>query len=197
VADSLRGLASHWRAELGPAQERSIQTFLELLLTWNARINLTGARSLADLIAEHLPDSFAMIGLVPQGVRLVDVGSGAGLPAIPFAILRPDVSVELVEPRAKRVAFLRTAVRELGLPKVTVTAGRADALPPATYDVATSRATFAPVEWLGLGRRLVRAGGRVLVFAPSAVPPPEGLAVEAAVNYDAGRRRWLGAFCST
>src|SRR4029079_16814605 len=89
--------------------------FWSLLLTWNARINLTGAGTRDELLGEHFPDALAMASLVPPGARLVDVGSGGGLPAVPLSVLRPDLGLTLVEPRAKRVAFLRTAVRTLGL----------------------------------------------------------------------------------
>src|SRR6185295_9811748 len=106
-------------------------------------INLTGARTLDELAADHLPDAFALAEAVPPGAALVDVGSGGGLPALPFAVLRPDVRLTLVEPRAKRVAFLRTAVRELGLAGELV-AGHAADLPAGAFDVAASRATFPP-----------------------------------------------------
>src|SRR5436853_71284 len=96
-------------------QHIRLHRFYELLLVWNRQINLTGARSLDELLSEHLPDSFALSRLVPQSASVADVGSGGGLPAIPFALLRPDASLTLFETRAKRVAFLRTAIRELGV----------------------------------------------------------------------------------
>jgi 16S rRNA (guanine527-N7)-methyltransferase len=151
-----------------PEVARAIGRFFELLLLWNQRINLT----LSELVDEHLPDSFGLAGLVPAGARVVDVGSGGGLPAVPFALLRPDASLTLVEPRAKRVAFLRTALRELGLTADLLEA-RAEDLAPGSYDCAASRATFPPDQWLAVGRRLVRPGGRVVVFVnagPGVVP---------------------------
>src|SRR4051794_23516644 len=99
--------------------------FFQLLLTWNARINLTGARTLPELIDVHLPDTLALARLVAAGAALIDVGSGGGLPALPLALMRSGVRVTLVEPRAKRVAFLRTAARELA-PGVGVLSDRVE-----------------------------------------------------------------------
>ena len=133
-------------------------------MAWNARINLTGAHTVDDLITEHLPDAFALGRAIPGPAEVVDIGSGGGLPALPLAILRPDLRLKLVEPLAKKVAFLRTAVRELGLASVSVEATRAEALPAGAFDVAMSRATFPPAEWLTVARRLVRPAGRIMVL---------------------------------
>jgi 16S rRNA G527 N7-methylase RsmG len=106
----------------------------------------------------------------------------------------------VVEPRAKRVAFLRTAVRELQLTDTEVVRERAAGLRPGSFDVAASRATFPPEEWLGLGLGLVRPEGLVLVFAGqawrpenSSVRPPDAFGYSTV----SGRSRWIGAFCST
>jgi 16S rRNA (guanine527-N7)-methyltransferase len=142
-------------------------------MAWNARINLTGARTFDDLIAEHLPDAFALARALEEPAHVVDVGSGSGLPAIPLAILRPQLRTVLVEPLAKKVAFLRTAIRELALgAAVSVQSTRAEALGDAAYDVALSRATFPPPEWLGVARRLVRPGGRIMVLTTPATDLP-------------------------
>ncbi|MES1158004.1 MAG: RsmG family class I SAM-dependent methyltransferase, partial [Haliangium ochraceum] len=78
----------------------------------------------------------------------------------------------LVEPLSKKVAFLRTATRELGLTSVTVQGTRAEELPAGAYDVAVSRATFPPAEWVTVARRLVRAGGRIFVLTVPATDLP-------------------------
>jgi 16S rRNA (guanine527-N7)-methyltransferase len=169
-------------------------------MEWNERVNLTGAQSLAEVMGEHVVDSFAMASLVPPGASVVDVGAGGGLPGIPFAIMRPDTRLVAVEPRAKRVAFLRTAVRELQLGSAEVRRERAVALDRGGFDVAASRATFSPEEWLAIGLGLVRPGGLVLVFARDAwIPGNAELRATGEVRYTTatGRGRWLGAFCST
>ncbi len=152
-----------WCLDSGAASERIAQ-FFSLLVAWNTRINLTGARSIATLVDEHLPDSLAMSALIPDAARLVDVGSGGGLPAMPLAIVRPDLPIVMMEPRAKRVAFLRTAIRECALCNVEVANVRAEDSKLRGFDVAASRATLVASEWLALGRKMVRPGGRVLVF---------------------------------
>jgi 16S rRNA (guanine527-N7)-methyltransferase len=184
---ALESLASGWGVPITDDQVARLLHFAELLLQWNVRINLTGARSLATLVDEHLPDSFAVASVLDAPARVVDVGSGGGLPAIPLAILRPALQIRLVEPLGKRVAFLRTAVRELGLGSaVLVDARRAEDLigsPEGAVDVALSRATLPPAEWLALGLRLVRPGGRVLLLTV-----PETEVAGRRVVYQDGRR---------
>jgi 16S rRNA (guanine527-N7)-methyltransferase len=159
---------------LNPTAEQTagLAAFAELFLEWNARINLGGRISASELIERHYLDAFAASRVISQGRVVADVGSGGGLPSIPLALVRPDLGIQLHEPTGKKVAFLRTAVRELGLKEqVQVHAGRVSAdnpAPHALFDVAMSRATFAPRDWLGLGRRMVHAGGLVIVFATGA-----------------------------
>jgi len=197
-ADAAVRIADDLGVTLSEEERWALDRFWALLLTWNARINLTGARNQAELIGDHLPDALVMSRLVPRGARVVDVGSGGGLPAIPFAVLRPADELTLVEPRAKRVAFLRTAVRELGLAKVQVVAGRVEGLPAGSADVAASRATFAPGEWLQHARPLAP---RALVFAARRGDVGVGtewrLEDEATYTAGAGQPRWVGLFCST
>ena len=199
-ATCLATLAEEWRLPLTPEMVGRVLGFCRLLMQWNASVNLTGSRTVAEVIGEHVVDSLAMARLVPPGSSVVDVGAGGGLPGLPFAIARPDARVTLVEPRAKRVAFLRTAVRELQLGSTEVVRERADGLDPGGFDVAASRATFPPEEWLGLGLGLVRPDGLVLVFAGQAwCPENSSLRTSNALGYitASGRNRWIGAFCST
>jgi 16S rRNA (guanine527-N7)-methyltransferase len=185
---ALAALETGWRVPASADQRDALLAYADLLMTWTARINLTGARSADQLVEEHFPDAFALASRLVEPARVIDVGSGGGLPALPLALLRPALSIDLSEPIAKKGAFLRTAIRELGLgDRVRVDPRRgeaiADAAPPG-FDAATSRATLAPKAWLALGRRLVAPGGRVFgLFAADAVPA--GLP---SVLYDGGRR---------
>jgi 16S rRNA (guanine527-N7)-methyltransferase len=175
---SIAALATSWGLDDLARDQRALDGLLrycDLLLTWSARINLTAAESVEALIAEHLPDAFALASRLDGPASVIDVGTGGGLPAIPLAVLRSALTIELCEPIAKKGAFLRTAVRELGLEgRVRVTGGRAQeiaAARPQSFDVATSRATFAPEVWLTLARSLVRPGGRVFALvAADALP---------------------------
>lgn len=161
-------VASSSRLALGSGTAAQLVAFGELFLTWNARINLGGAISGSELVRRHFIDSFAASRFVAPGSVVIDVGSGGGLPAIPLALARPDLRLQLFEPTAKKVAFLRAAVRELGLKdRVEVCAARL--IPESRAkeepaDVAMSRATWAPVDWLAIGRCLVKPAGTVLVF---------------------------------
>ncbi len=170
------GVAARVAVALTEAQAHRLSAFGDLFLRWNEKINLGGVITAESLVERHFLDAFAASRFVGPRDSVVDVGSGGGLPAIPLALLRPEATFELYEPTAKKVAFLRTAVRELALRlHVTVNQTRLeDPLPPtilARFDVATSRATFAPGRWLELGRRLIRVGGRVLVFGTDEVVP--------------------------
>ncbi len=186
------GLAAHHRVALEPTQLVGLDAFADLLLAWNARINLTGARTKAALVSGHFPDAFALAALLDGPAHVVDVGSGGGLPALPLALLRPNLTVDLCEPIAKKGAFLRTAIRELGLAaRVQLHALRAEALlatHAARFDVAMSRATLPPAEWLALGERLVRTGGRVLALVRIGGPTASA---DRRHSYDHGRRAIL------
>jgi len=175
VVPLLRAMAAAWRLPCDDGQVAALSSYADSLLRWNARINLTAARTVEQLIAEHFPDAFALARKLEEPARIVDVGSGGGLPAIPLALLRPALSVELLEPIAKKAAFLRTALRELGLGgRASVRTARGEAVAretPQAFDVAISRATLAPAKWLALGARLVRPGGRVFALAAADALP--------------------------
>jgi 16S rRNA (guanine527-N7)-methyltransferase len=192
VRDGLRSLAAEWEIPCGEETAELLARYVSLLLSWNQRINLTAADSAETLVAEHLPDAFALASALDGAERVADVGSGGGLPAVPLAILRPRLAVVMIEPIAKKVAFLRTAVRELGLgARVSVEARRAEVVVaerPASFDAAVARAVLAPPAWEQLGRQLVRPGGRVFVLAAGQRPVLEG---EVSLDrvYLGGRRR--------
>jgi 16S rRNA (guanine527-N7)-methyltransferase len=184
----LGALSAEWSVPCSPAQSQHLVAFADLLIRWNQKINLTGARSAAALLVEHYPDAFALARRLDRPARVLDVGSGGGLPALPLALLRPDLTLVLCEPIAKKVSFLRTAVRELGLTgRVQVEQLRVEELVTrgARFDAAVSRATFEPEAWLALGRQLVGPGGRVFVLT---VP---GSAIGGRVDLYGGGRRVL------
>ncbi|MBN2465751.1 16S rRNA (guanine(527)-N(7))-methyltransferase RsmG [candidate division WOR-3 bacterium] len=125
--------------ELTQAQYDNLVRYTQLLRDWNQRINLVSRRDTDRILSYHIIDSLAVQRLVPQGARVCDIGSGAGLPGLPLAIVRSDIEVLLVEASQKRGQFLRTAVAELGLADVEVVNERAESLPPLKCDVVLSR----------------------------------------------------------
>jgi 16S rRNA (guanine527-N7)-methyltransferase len=131
----------------------SIETWLDLLRQWNARIDLTAARSDDELRDLMVADATMLSERVPQGASVVDVGTGAGAPGLALALLRPDLRVTLVEPLAKRVSFLRTVIGTLGRTDILLRRERVQDLKD-TWDVAISRATLPPGEWLPIALRL-------------------------------------------
>src|SRR4051812_47395857 len=113
--------------------------YLELILKWNSRFNLTAIRDQEGILRRHFVECIACSRVLPSGVRSVlDFGSGAGFPGIPIAICRPDVHVTLAESLTKKAGFLNEAVRILGV-DATVFAGRAESI-SGTFDCVTMRA---------------------------------------------------------
>jgi 16S rRNA (guanine527-N7)-methyltransferase len=177
--------------------------FADLVQTWNARMNLTAAREPRALVEVLFADALVAAGdkLISEDGRLVDVGSGAGAPAIPLLLLRPDLDGTLVEPLRKRVAFIRTALGSLRVAdRVRVIEARIEPESPELsgrpYDVAISRATWAKETWLDVGLALAP---RVLVFTAAGEPPkaPEGVVLAETCAYHlpfSGAPRCIAAY---
>jgi 16S rRNA (guanine527-N7)-methyltransferase len=160
-------------AELGlalsPGQAELLARYLALLLPWNERVNLTGARTVEDVLDRHLADSFALAAHLPsESGRLVDVGAGAGFLGVGLAVLRPALHCVLLEPIGKKHAFLRAVARELPLPNLEPRAERlefhVEQARFVPFDVAVSRATWPPGVWLERALALLRPGGLAVAF---------------------------------
>ncbi|WP_239093134.1 16S rRNA (guanine(527)-N(7))-methyltransferase RsmG [Paractinoplanes abujensis] len=142
--------------------------YARLLVTDGVVRGLIGPREAPRIWERHLVNCAVVSNMIPIGASVVDVGSGAGLPGIVLAVARPDLRITLVEPLARRTAFLSEAVTALGLEStVTVVRGRAEDVvdgPPAGADVVTARAV-APLDRLaGWCLPLARVGGRLLAL---------------------------------
>jgi len=134
------------------------EAYLSLLLRWNARINLTSVRDEDGILSRHFVESIACASSLPAGIAtLLDFGSGAGFPGIPIALCRRKVAVTLAESQGKRAAFLREAVRTLGI-SATVHSGRAETL-CTKFDCATLRAVERMSQAVATASRLVASKG--------------------------------------
>jgi 16S rRNA (guanine527-N7)-methyltransferase len=151
----------------------ALADWLDLLRQWNRKIDLTAARTDDELFDLFIADAVVLHRArmeVGPSCRWVDVGSGAGAPGLAMAILDPSLHIDLAEPNAKRVAFLRQIIGRLGLKSVTVQRVRAEDLPVAIADDAVSRATFDPDNWLTQGAPLATQRVWMLLARETWVP---------------------------
>jgi len=176
-------------ASLSPDQLDQISTYIDLLLRWNSRVNLTAIRTPDEIVTRHFGESFfAARHLFPRGVAnirsapstatpgapnpivppaagpLLDIGSGAGFPGLPIKIWSPDTHVTLIESNNKKVAFLREAIRALGLTDINVSATRAGNLPDSLAATVTLRAVERFNQILPTAIRLLVSSGRLALL---------------------------------
>ncbi|MDT8386747.1 MAG: 16S rRNA (guanine(527)-N(7))-methyltransferase RsmG [Thiogranum sp.] len=143
-----------------------------LLEKWNRIYSLTAVRDPRAMVTRHILDSLVVLPWL-NGVTLIDVGTGAGLPGLPIAIARPDCRVTLLDSNAKKLRFVRQAASELGLDNVEVVQQRMQEYRPAqAFDMVISRAVATIADLYQQTVHLVRPGGRML-FLKGAVPSAE------------------------
>jgi 16S rRNA (guanine527-N7)-methyltransferase len=145
-----------------PAAFERLLDYVELLTRWNAAYNLTAVRDPLEMIARHLLDSLAVAPFV-QGATLADLGSGAGLPGIPLAVLEPAREHVLIDSNGKKTRFLREAVRELKLTNVRVEQARVENM-RGQFDCITARAFASLNQMLALGGHLLAPAGTWLAM---------------------------------
>ena len=157
-----------------PTQERLL-AYLELMIKWNRAYNLTAVRDPQQMVTRHLLDSLAIAPHV-RGTRLIDVGTGGGLPGVPMSILFPERQFHLLDSNGKKTRFLFQVKTALGLDNMTVHQARVEAFDSETpFDAVLSRA-FASLEDMVDGcRHLLVAGGHFL--AMKGAYPGEEIAV--------------------
>jgi 16S rRNA (guanine527-N7)-methyltransferase len=145
-------------------QLEQLQAYLALLQRWNKTYNLTALRDPAQMFTHHLADCLAALPPLQQalegreGLRLLDVGSGGGLPGVLIAILCPGLQVSCVDTVGKKAAFIRQAAAELGLQNLRAEHARVEQL-PGSFDVVTSRAFATLADFVGLTRRCLGTQG--------------------------------------
>ena len=189
-------------AVLSPAQLQSISIYIDILLRWNARINLTAIRDPEEIVLRHfgeslfaashllnpqysgssassVVDSFSPAPSVSSVVRssysVADLGSGAGFPGVPLKLWAPQIALTLIESNHKKATFLREVVRSLALTSVQVTNARAESL-TETFDLVTLRAVEDFTSILPTADALVDAGGCLgLLIGSAQIEPARAL----------------------
>lgn len=150
------GLAA-LQLDLPEAVITRLLAYVDLLARWNATYNLSAVRDPLEMVTRHLLDSLTIVPYV-TGATLADLGTGAGLPGIPLAILAPERAVTLVDSNGKKTRFLRAAVRELALTNVSVAEKRAEAV-TGTFECITARALASLADMLEWGGHLLAPTG--------------------------------------
>lgn len=143
---------------------KTIRQYVDILVSRGVDWGLIGPREIGRLWERHILNSIALESLIPEGCRVADVGSGAGLPGIPLAILRPDLEMTLIEPMLRRSNFLTEALDELGLDdRVTVVRGRAEDA-DLHVDVVVSRAVARLATLINWTADLIVESGSLLAL---------------------------------
>lgn len=177
---------AHTTSDLSPDQVALLVRYERLLATKGAALGLVSAADVPRIRERHLIDGLRGSTLLPDAARrIVDLGSGGGVPGIPIAVSRPDVELVLAEVRRARAAFLELVVDELALTNVIVHAGSVDQLAPG-FDACLARAFAPPTPTWQVAKQLLRAGGVLLYWAGERFDlerdVPEGAAAQVATG---------------
>jgi 16S rRNA (guanine527-N7)-methyltransferase len=163
-------LAEAAQPPLDPAQTQRFAALYSLFVRWSTRINLSAIRDQESILKRHFVESIACARALPAGIStLLDFGSGAGFPGLPIALCRPEIAVTLAESQGKKAAFLREAVRVLGVTTL-VHSGRAESL-TTRFDCVTLRAVDKMDRAVQSAAKLVRPGGRLALMTTTAALP--------------------------
>jgi 16S rRNA (guanine527-N7)-methyltransferase len=188
-AAHLQARAAAFAVSVTASQAHDFEKFYDLLAKWNRRINLTalelGSSAPIETLDRLFIEPLIAAQMIPKApLSIIDLGSGAGSPALPLKILRPAIRLTMVETRGRKAAFLREAVRTLRLDDVDVEQTRFQSLPVSlvsTFDVAVVRALRIDAELVSVIGELLKTSGRFITFG----------ADEAPSGFVAGERRQL------
>jgi 16S rRNA (guanine527-N7)-methyltransferase len=171
VRDSLRSWAQELDIEISEPQVDLLSIYLDELWDWNKKVNLTGLPSLEAVTGELVLDSLVAASLLPETGSLLDIGSGAGFPAIPLKIHKPLLDVHLFEANRKKTGFLKHVIRLMQLSGIDVLHGRIETdhflLKKEGYDAITARAVSALPLTLKWSAPHLKEGGLILNYQGS------------------------------
>lgn len=151
---------------MGEKEQGLFQKYLDLLLEWNEKFNLTAITKPEEVWTKHFLDSLTVLEALPKSAKkIIDIGSGAGFPGLPLAIVRPDLDITLLEATGKKVKFFGAVIKGLGLKNVRALHGRAeDKIGASQYDVVLARAVaLLPVLW-NYAYPLLKKGGALVAM---------------------------------
>lgn len=177
--ESLIDQAAHLGCKLSAGQAERLESYVGLLAKWNQIHNLTAIRKPADMRVQHLLDCLAVVAPLQRQLdntpaRVLDVGSGAGLPGVVLAVAVPELQVTCVDAVAKKAAFVTQVAAELGLKNLRAEHARVEQLRLPPFDVVTSRALGSLRDLVRLTRPLLKLGG--VWMAMKGVHPVDELA---------------------
>lgn len=154
-------------APLLPEQSQRLAEHYSLLNDWNRRLNLTRITAPKDAARRHYAESLCGARLIGDGRKVLDVGSGAGFPGIPLAVIRPDLSVTALEPNLKKAIFLREAKARLGLTNFEVDQARLEDFDWSKYDLLVSRAIDRAEQMIPAIIRMMKPPQALLYYCTS------------------------------
>jgi len=164
LEEKLAGGLEKMGLDLDVATQSRLLNYVALMQKWNKVYNLTAVREPEKMVTQHLLDSLAVLPHI-VGHRVIDVGTGPGLPGIPLALANPALEITLLDSNHKKTSFLRQACLELGLNNATVVCERVEAWQPEEkYDVVISRAFSDLAEFASLALHLCKDTGRMLAM---------------------------------
>jgi 16S rRNA (guanine527-N7)-methyltransferase len=150
-----------------PELAAGIRNYIELLLKWNKTVSLTTVTNVDQILAFHFGESLFALPMLPvEKSRLADVGSGAGFPGVPLTMARPSLDVTLIEPNAKKFAFLNEVTRQLALDNATVVLGRTSEPQFANerFEIVTARAVGQFEELLEWAKAKLTPAGKLILW---------------------------------
>lgn len=172
--EKIKKYADELKIDLSESQISQFYNYMIILLDWNEKMNLTAITEPEEVIVKHFVDSMTISKYIPNGTKLIDVGTGAGFPGIPLKIIRNDIEIVLLDSLQKRINFLNTVIEQLELKNIEAVHARVEEYAKnkkyrEKYDIATSRAVANLATLSEYLLPLVKVGGQVISMKGSSI----------------------------